>query len=413
MTEVERLSRGTVDVLPEGELAAKLALARRENRPLRIKLGADPSAPDLHLGHTVVLRKLREFQDMGHQVVFLIGDFTARIGDPSGRSETRRPLDVETVKANAQTYAEQVFRILDREHTEVRFNSEWMAEMPSDALVRLCGQYTVARILERDDFSRRFRDGKPIGVHEFLYPLVQGYDSVALRADIEVGGTDQRFNLLVGREIQKAYGVLPQVVMTLPLLEGTDGVQKMSKSLGNYVGVSEPADEIFGKIMSIGDPLMLRWYDLLEPEAAEKVRAELTSGLLHPRDAKAQLAERQVERFHGAGAAEEARQRFDRRFRERHLQDDMVPVQDLGGALPHEIMIPALLTESGLTKSNSEARRLIGQGAVKVDGRVVTTERYATDSVDTGREGGAQILVEVGKRRARRFIFSGHGGEGR
>ena len=268
-----RLARGAIDVLPEGELEARLAQAKREDRPLRIKLGADPSAPDLHLGHTVVLTKLREFQDLGHTVIFLIGDFTARIGDPSGRSETRRPLEADTVATNAATYAEQVFKILDRARTEVRFNSEWMSGMAADDLVRLCGQYTVARILERDDFSKRMREGRPIGIHEFLYPLVQGYDSVALRADVEVGGTDQRFNLLVGREIQKAYGLAPQIVMTLPLLEGTDGVQKMSKSLGNYVGVTEPADEIFGKIMSISDTLMLRWYDVLESDRASDVRA--------------------------------------------------------------------------------------------------------------------------------------------
>jgi tyrosyl-tRNA synthetase len=290
--DVARLGRGVVDVVPEGELAAKLDLARREQRPLRVKLGADPSAPDLHLGHTVVLRKLREFQDLGHLVIFLIGDFTARIGDPSGRSETRKPLAAEEVHANAETYTTQVFRILDRARTEVRFNSEWMSAMHADDMVRLCSHYTVARILERDDFEQRFRANRPIGIHEFLYPLVQGYDSVALRADVELGGTDQRFNLLVGREIQKAYGVAPQVIMTMPLLEGTDGVQKMSKSLGNYVGVSEPADEIFGKVMSISDALMLRWYDLLESEGAAGVRRDLASGVLHPRQAKADLAAR-------------------------------------------------------------------------------------------------------------------------
>jgi tyrosyl-tRNA synthetase len=272
--EVTRLMRGVVDALPGGSLEERLSHARQEGRPLRVKLGADPSAPDLHLGHTVVLSKLREFQELGHTVVFLIGDFTARIGDPSGRSETRRPLDLETVRDNANTYAEQVFKVLNRARTEVRFNSEWMGTMAADEMVRLCGQYTVARILERDDFSKRMREGRPIGIHEFLYPLVQGYDSVALRADVEVGGTDQRFNLLVGREIQKAYGMSPQVVMTLPLLEGTDGTQKMSKSSDNYVGLTESPDEIFGKIMSISDELMLRWYDVLEADRAGVVRSD-------------------------------------------------------------------------------------------------------------------------------------------
>lgn len=406
-TNVARLVRGAVDVLPEGELEQRVALAEREGRPLRVKLGADPSAPDLHLGHTVVLTKLREFQDLGHTVIFLIGDFTARIGDPSGRSETRRPLDPETVQANAATYADQVFRILDPARTEVRFNSEWMSRMGADDIVRLCGQYTVARILERDDFSKRMRENRPIGIHEFLYPLVQGYDSVALRADVEVGGTDQRFNLLVGREIQKAYGMMPQVVMTLPILEGTDGVQKMSKSLGNYVGLTESADEIFGKIMSISDDLMLRWYDVLERDRAAEMRAGLGSGNVHPRDAKARLAESQVHRFHGESAAREARRRFDERFAKRELSPDLIPEERRAGALPDEIGLPAFLTEAGLTKSNSDARRLIGQGAVRINGRVVLTERYRKE-VDAAEMGEpALLVVEVGKRRARRFRYDG------
>jgi len=404
--DMERLTRGTVDVLPAGELEARLVSAQREGRPLRVKLGADPSAPDLHLGHTVVLSKLRDFQELGHTVVFLIGDFTARIGDPSGRSDTRKPLDAATVRANAQTYADQVFRILDPAKTEIRFNSEWMTSFGADDFVRLCGQYTVARILERDDFSSRFREGKPIGIHEFLYPLVQGYDSVALHADVEVGGTDQRFNLLVGREIQKAYGLPPQIVMTLPLLEGTDGVQKMSKSLGNYVGVTESPDEIFGKIMSISDELMLRWYEVLAPDAASLVRSGLQSGAVHPRNAKANLAALQVERFHGDAAAEAARVRFDERFSRRNLPAGMVEEQKLNRGVPAEVSLPNLLTEAGLTKSNSEARRLISQGAVRVNGQVVATERYHTDS-DCDSAGAIEMLVEVGKRRARRFVFMG------
>lgn len=405
-SETERLMRGAVDVLPEGELEQRLAMARREGRPLRIKLGADPSAPDLHLGHTVVLAKLRDFQEFGHTVVFLVGDFTARIGDPSGRSETRRPLDPATVQANASTYAEQVFKILDPSRTEVRFNSEWMSTITADDFVRLCGHYTVARILERDDFSRRLREGRPIGIHEFLYPLVQGYDSVALRADVEVGGTDQRFNLLVGREIQKAYGMAPQLVMTLPLLEGTDGIQKMSKSLGNYVGVTEPADEIFGKIMSISDQLMLRWYDVLEWDQASAVRADLEAGRLHPREAKARLAGRQVERFHGRISAENARRRFDERFGRGALPPEMVLEETRKGPLPSEILLPAFLTESGLTKSHTDARHLIAQGAVRINGQRVVSERYHTEIAGC-LSPSAQLLVEVGKRRVRRFRFEG------
>lgn len=398
---LERLRRGAVDVLPEGDLERRLETARQEGRPLRVKLGADPSAPDLHLGHTVVLSKLRDFQDLGHTVVFLVGDFTARIGDPSGRSETRRPLDPATVAENARTYEEQVFKILDRSRTEVRFNSEWMSAMPADDMVRLCGQYTVARILERDDFSKRMREGRPIGIHEFLYPLVQGYDSVALAADVEVGGTDQRFNLLVGREIQKAYGMPPQVVMTLPLLEGTDGVQKMSKSLGNYVGVTEEADEIFGKIMSISDDLMLRWYDVLEAEIAAVVRRDVAAGVLHPREAKARLAARQVERFHGSSAAETARHRFDERFSRGSRSEDVIPEEKRQGPVPGEIALPAFLAEVGLVKSRSDARRLIGQGAVRINGDVVLTERYISEKANDS----SVLLVEIGKRRARRFRF--------
>jgi tyrosyl-tRNA synthetase len=405
--DIAQLRQGVVDVVPEHELAAKLDLAAREQRPLRVKLGADPSAPDLHLGHTVVLEKLRQFQELGHTVIFLIGDFTARIGDPSGRSETRKPLSAEDVKRNAATYTEQVFRILDRERTEVRFNSEWMSAMHADDVVRLCSHYTVARILERDDFEQRFRAKQPIGIHEFLYPLVQGYDSVALRADIEIGGTDQRFNLLVGREIQKAYGVAPQVIMTMPLLEGTDGVQKMSKSLGNYVGVSESPDDIFGKVMSISDELMLRWYDLLAPGVAARVRGEITQGTLHPRQAKVDLAVQQVARFHGDAMAGEARDRFDRRFARGELPPELIPEWHSAEPLPTALALPSLLTEIGLTKSNSEARRLIAQGAVRIDGTVVRTERHELGVQDRADGEAASVLIEVGKRRVRRLIFDG------
>ncbi len=408
-TQLEQLSHGVVDLISESELLARLESVARERRPLRVKLGADPSAPDLHLGHTVVLSKLREFQDLGHTVIFLIGDFTARIGDPSGRSETRKPLEEEEVRRNAATYTEQVFRILDRERTEIRFNSEWMGKMTAVDLVRLCGQYTVARILERDDFSNRFKAGQPIGIHEFLYPLVQAYDSVALRADVEVGGTDQRFNLLVGREIQKSYGLAPQIVVTLPLLEGTDGVQKMSKSLGNSIGILEAPDEIFGRIMSISDELMLRWYDVLAPADAASVRSRLASSSLHPREAKAMLAERQVARFHGTGAATAARQRFDQRFGRGELPPELVPVREMGEPLPQELNLPGLLTRIGLTRSNSEARRLIKEGAVRIEGTVIHSERYRTDSVARGEGDRHLLLVEVGKRRVCRLSFEALG----
>jgi len=276
------ICRGTVDVLPREELAAKL----REGRPLRVKLGADPSAPDLHLGHLVALNKLREFQDLGHVVIFLIGDFTGMIGDPTGRSETRKPMTLEQVRANAETYRQQVFKILDPARTEVRFNSEWMDRMPARDMIRLCAHYTVARMLERDDFAKRYEEERAIGVHEFLYPLIQGYDSVALQADVEVGGTDQRFNLLVGREIQKAYGQASQVVVTLPLLEGTDGVQKMSKSLGNAIGIADRPDDMFGKLMSISDAMMLRYYELLVGEEVNALRRQIESGAVHPMELK-------------------------------------------------------------------------------------------------------------------------------
>jgi tyrosyl-tRNA synthetase len=406
LADIQLLRRGAVDIVPEAELAAKIEVARHERRPLRVKLGADPSAPDLHLGHTVALSKLREFQDLGHTVIFLIGDFTARIGDPSGRSETRKALSDEEIRRNAVTYADQVFCILDRERTEIRFNSEWMSAMAADDLVRLCGHYTVARILERDDFSKRLRSGRPIGIHEILYPLIQGYDSVALRADVEVGGTDQRFNLLVGREIQKAYGVPPQVVMTLPLLEGVDGIQKMSKSLGNAVGITEQPDEIFGKTMSISDEVMLRWYDILEPRMAPAVRQQLADGQLHPRDAKANLAERQVLRFYGAATAAAARQRFDQRFGRGELPAELTPLWASGEILPAELAVPALLTQIGLTKSNSEARRLISQGAVRINGRVLTGERYRTEGAVCSSDDRVELLFEVGKRRACRLSFA-------
>ncbi len=388
------LRRGAVHIVHESELEERL----RAGRPLRVKLGADPSAPDLHLGHTVVLDKLRQFQELGHTVIFLIGDFTGRIGDPTGRSEARKPLSEEEVRANAETYRAQVFKILDPQRTEVRFNSEWMDAMSSSELVRLCSHYTVARLLERDDFARRFRDGHPIHLHEFLYPLVQGYDSVALRADVEVGGTDQRFNLLVGREVQKAYGQPPQVVMTLPLLEGTDGIQKMSKSLGNAIAVTDPPDQMFGKIMSISDELMLRYYAVLTEEGAEEIRWRINSGRLHPMDAKKQLAQRIVERFWGAEEAGAARRRFEEHFQQRKIPAEHVKVHVVPAQRWERISLPHELVAAGVVSSTSEVRRLISQRAIRVDGTVWS------EAVLPPGSGKTAVLVEVGKRRVVRLV---------
>jgi len=381
--------QGAVDLLPEGELERKLVRAEQEKRRLRVKLGADPSAPDLHIGHVVVLRKLAQFQELGHQVIFLIGDFTGQIGDPTDRSETRKALTKEQVAANAETYREQIFKILDPDKTTVRLNSEWMEKMNGAEMVRLCAQFTVARMLERDDFERRMAAGRAIGIHEFLYPLVQGYDSVALQADVEVGGTDQRFNLLVGREIQKAYGQEAQAVLTMPLLEGTDGHKKMSKSLGNAIGIADPPEESFGKLMSISDTLMVRYAELVSrglPDLGKRV----AGGEIHPMEAKKALAEDIVGQFHGGTAAAAARRHFEQRFQERtaYEPDEIELVGDADGGLP----LFAVLAAVGFAKSNSEARRLAGQRAVKIDGEAVEDplHRLAT---------GGEYLVAVGRRR--------------
>jgi len=389
------LRRGAVEIIPEDDLAKKLERAAREKQPLRVKLGADPSAPDLHLGHTVVLQKLRDFQDCGHVAVFLIGDFTGMIGDPTGRSETRKALDREQVAANAETYKKQVFKILDAERTEIRFNSEWMDPMQAADVVKLTAQYTVARLLERDDFAKRFRENQPIGIHEFLYPLVQGYDSVALRADVELGGTDQKFNLLVGRELQKWRGQDPQAVLTMPLLEGTDARmvdgklvgQKMSKSLGNAIGIADPPSEMYGKIMAISDELMLRFITLLSRK---------DSGIdpkAQPMAAKQALAAEIVERFHGADAARKASEEFAQRFQRRELPTDIPEVEWNGDG--ESVWICRLITDSGLAKSNSEARRLVVQGGVRLDGKPVEDPQ-----LEVPRRGS--VLLEVGKRRIAR-----------
>jgi tyrosyl-tRNA synthetase len=386
--QLERLERGTATIIPRDELLAKL----EEGRPLRVKLGVDPTAPDIHLGHTVALTKLRQFQDLGHQAVLIIGDFTALVGDPSGRSATRPQLTRAAIEAAAETYQQQMFKILDRDRTEVRWNGEWLAPMRFEDVIRLGARSTVARMLERDDFAGRYRDGAPIGIHEFLYPLMQAYDSVEIRADAELGGTDQTFNILLGRQLQKDSGQPPQVAVILPLLEGTDGTAKMSKSLGNYIGVAEPPAEIFGKVMSISDERMLRYYELLTSEDVTALRAALAGGSVHPMEMKKRLGELLVARFHGADAASAARQGFEQRFQQHHLDADgldEVTVTPADGRL----WLPGLLHAAKLVKSNSEARRLLKQRAVRIDGETVEGEDYACS-------GGRQLVVEVGKRRA-------------
>ncbi|MDX1404222.1 MAG: tyrosine--tRNA ligase [Woeseiaceae bacterium] len=386
--QIAELSRGADEVLPDGGLEAKLKLGR----PLEIKVGFDPTAPDLHVGHTVLINKMRQFQDFGHNVVFLIGDFTGMIGDPSGRNTTRPPLTREEIEANAETYKEQVFKILDPEKTIVDFNSRWLTDLGSPGLIKLAAQYTVARMLERDDFSKRFREGQPISIHEFLYPLAQAYDSVFLKTDVELGGTDQKFNLLVGRTIQQAFDLEPQIVLTTPLLEGLDGVQKMSKSLGNYIGITEPAGEIFGKVMSISDELMWRYFELLsfrplkEIEGLKKAVAEGRN----PRDVKFELAGELVARFHGQAAADSAKAEFVSRFKEGNMPDEIreVSVASRDGGLG----IAHLLKEAGLVASTSEAFRMIKQGAVRIDGERVEDQGLSVDA-------GTAHVYQVGKRR--------------
>jgi len=388
------IRRGTDEILLEESLAAKLA----RGRPLRVKAGFDPTAPDLHLGHTVLINKLRQFQDLGHEILFLIGDFTGMIGDPTGKSVTRKPLSRDEVLENARTYEQQIFRILDPEKTLVVFNSSWMGEMSAADVIQLAARHTVARMLERDDFSKRYRGGQPIAIHEFLYPLIQGYDSVALRADVELGGTDQKFNLLVGRQLQEAYGQEPQVVVTLPLLEGTDGVQKMSKSLGNYIGIAEAPADMFGKLMSISDELMWRYLELLSLRSRAELaawRAEVAGGL-NPMEVKFRLAGELVERFHSAADAAQAREDFVARFRRGDMPEDMPEVVlDAPGGLP----IANLLKDAGLVGSTSEALRMIAQGGVRIDGERVEDKGLRISA-------GRSAVVQVGKRRFARVTVS-------
>ncbi len=386
---LDLIARGADEVLKREELAARLV----EGRPLRIKAGFDPTAPDLHIGHTVLLNKMRQFQDLGHAVIFLIGDFTGMIGDPTGKNATRKPLTREDVEANARTYADQVFKVLDRERTELRFNSEWFGAMSAADMIRLAGQHTVARMLERDDFAKRYAAQQSIAIHEFLYPLVQGYDSVALQADVELGGTDQKFNLLMGRGLQEHFGQKPQVVLTMPLLEGLDGVQKMSKSLGNYIGIAEPAIDIVNKTMKIGDALMWKWIELLSfdigIDEAARLRADVEAGALNPRDVKLRLARELAARFHDAAAAETAIAGWHAAVTG---QGDtaLLPLQDV--AVPADgIRIAALLTAAGITPSNSEANRKLKERAVKVDGAVV-------EDAGTAFAPGFEGVLQVGKR---------------
>ncbi|MCH7978913.1 MAG: tyrosine--tRNA ligase [Acidobacteria bacterium] len=407
--QMEALRRGTVEIIREEDLRQKLVRSRETKTPLRIKLGCDPTAPDLHLGHTLVLRKLKHFQELGHTVIFLIGDFTSLIGDPSGRTVTRPPLAPEQIAANAETYKSQVFKLLDPEKTRVQFNSTWLSRLSSEELIRLCSRYTVARILERDDFEGRYKKGVPIFMHELLYPLMQGYDSVALKADVEVGGTDQKFNLLVGRDLQREYGQPSQAVITVPILEGTDGVQKMSKSLGNAIGLTEPPGEMFGKVMSISDELMYRYFELLTdlsiPEIS-KLRQKVASGAVHPMATKMDLARRIITDFHGAQQARQAEEEFSRVFRQREqpaeietrsLSADRVlakrNAQPGKAGEERPIKLDRLLAGVGLASSNAEAARKLKQGAVSINGRRCREPLFHLDTSRTN-----ELLVQVGRR---------------
>jgi len=394
--QLEVLRRGTVQIVSEDELLSKIRSSIKTGRPMRVKLGVDCSAPDIHIGHAVPLRKLRQFQDLGHEVYFIIGDFTGRIGDPSGRSETRKQLSEEEVRKNARTYQEQGHKILDPSKTKMCLNSEWLGALNFADVVRLGATTTVARMLERDDFRERFKQGYPISVHEFMYPLAQAYDSIAIEADIEIGGTDQTFNLLMGRDIQREYGQPPQVVLTLPLLEGTDGVQKMSKSLGNYIGINEPPDEIFGKTMSIPDSMILKYFELATdvpmPEISQMGK-EMASGDMNPRDAKMRLAGEIVALYAGKEAGRQARENFIRVFSEKELPED-IPVwtPDPDSAAAGEMPVAKLLVAAGLAPSSSEARRLCAQGGVRVNDDRVENERFPVRLVPG-------TIVRVGKRR--------------
>jgi tyrosyl-tRNA synthetase len=399
--QMELLRRGAVEIIRSEELQQKLERSRRTGKPLRVKVGFDPSAPDIHLGHTVVMRKMRHFQELGHQVFFVIGDFTGLIGDPTGVSKTRPVLSREEIDRNAETYRRQAFKILDPDRTVIDFNSRWLGSLTSYDWVRLASKYTVARILERDDFTRRFKAGQPIGIHEFLYPLAQAYDSVALEADVEMGGTDQKFNLLVGREIMREFSLEPQVVLTMPLLEGLEGREKMSKSLGNYVGIDEAPREIFGKILSISDDLMWRYYELCTDRTSDQIegmKREVASGRLHPKRAKADLARRIITDFHSSAAAEAAEEEFERIFVSGRTPDEVE--EAVLPCDPQPVWLPRLLVTLKLAKSNSEATRLISQGGVTLDGL-----RIEDPETELKADRPGEHLLKVGKRRFLRVRF--------
>ncbi len=395
---MEIISRGAVDLISKDDLEKKLSRAAAEGRPLKIKAGFDPTAPDLHLGHTVLIQKLKHFQDMGHEILFLIGDFTGMIGDPTGKSATRKALSREDVERNAETYKEQIFKILDPDKTKVVFNSSWLDKLSPREFVKLAAQLTVARMLERDDFKKRFAGQQPISIHEFLYPLMQGYDSVALKADVEIGGTDQLFNLLMGRELQRTYGQEPQVVITMPLLEGLDGVNKMSKSLGNYIGITDSPDDIYGKILSIPDEIMFRYYELLSdlPLAGiEKLRRDMNQGAAHPKEVKMRLARELTARYYDDEAARRAEENFQRVFKAHGLPDDIPELEMESGA---DIWLPRLLADCGLVKGTGEARRMIKQNAVSIDGAKISDVEYQVAAA-------GEILIQVGKRRFCKVLF--------
>ena len=404
--QLERIRRGAVEIIREEELVEKLKRAQKTGKPLRVKAGFDPTAPDIHVGHTVLIRKMKHFQDLGHTVIFLIGDFTGLIGDPSGRSATRKQLTPEEVQQNAETYKQQIFKILDPEKTLIDFNSRWLMALGSDGFIRLAAKYTVARILEREDFSNRMKNQLPIAMHELLYPIAQGYDSVALEADVELGGTDQKFNLLVGRDLQKEYGQEQQIVLTTPLLEGLDGIQKMSKSLSNYIGINEPANEQFGKAMSISDGLMFRYYELLTDiplDELQKLRTDIAAGTRHPMDVKGQLAASIVADYHGRAAAEAAHEKFNRVFRERQNPEDMETQRISLAAGP--MRLTRLLASLNLAPSNAEAQRLIESGAVHVNDQRITDPKAEISQA-------GEYIFKVGKRRFLRLLVSNSGSDG-
>lgn len=399
--QLEVIKRGIAEIVPEDELINKVKKSIETQKPLKVKLGLDPSAPDIHLGHTVVLQKMRQFQDLGHQVMIIIGDFTGRIGDPTGKSETRKQLTEEEVQKNARTYKEQIFKILDPEKTVMEFNSKWLAPLNFEEIIRLAANVTVARMLEREDFSNRYKKGQPISIHEFFYPLMQGYDSVALEADIELGGTDQKFNLLMGRTLQKEYGQEPQVAIMMPILEGLDGVQKMSKSLGNYIGITEPPSEIYGKTMSLADELMVRYFELVTPislEELEKIKQGLREEKIHPRDLKMRLARELVAMCYDEETAQKAETEFKKVFQKRELPENMpeIKIKDLE-LTNGKIWLPKLLSSAELVKSTSEGKRMIKQGAVKINDERVT-------DVDTEIEPSPGMILRVGKRRFAKII---------